>query len=260
MMSDEIKTDITGYGLVFKSVLKRNDVDAEAKALYAYLSSYAGLDTKAFPGVSLICHDLNISEKRFQKYRKQLENAGVITINRKRTDNGFSKNIYTINHKSVPSHFVPVENLPVENLPVGNDVTKNNSIKNNSIKNNSIKNNSIKNNSIKNNNFKNNSATNVASELETQLTREFEYWYNLYDKKKDRKSALTKYKSARKKHSYEVIVKGTKEYLKTITDKQYQKYPKTFLHNESYLDDYSNDIKKDNDINPSNEVMFEELL
>lgn len=244
-MSDEIKTDITGYGLVFKSVLKRNDVDAEAKALYAYLSSYAGSDTKAFPGVSLICHDLNISEKRFQKYRKQLENAGVITINRKRTDNGFSKNIYTINHKSVPSHFVPVENLPVRKLPVGNDVTKNNSIKNNS---------------IKNNNFKNNSATNVASELEIQLTREFEYWYNLYDKKKDRKSALTKYKSARKKHSYEVIVKGTKEYLKTITDKQYQKYPKTFLHNESYLDDYSNDIKKDNDINPSNEVMFEELL
>ncbi|UXU77318.1 helix-turn-helix domain-containing protein [Mammaliicoccus sciuri] len=245
MMSDEIKTDITGYGLVFKSVLKRNDVDAEAKALYAYLSSYAGSDTKAFPGVSLICHDLNISEKRFQKYRKQLEDAGVITINRKRTDNGFSKNIYTINHKSVSSHFVPVENLPVRKLPVGNDVTKNNSIKNNSIKNNSSK---------------NNSATNVASELETQLTREFEDWYNLYDKKKDRKSALTKFKSARKKHSYEVIVKGTKEYLKTITDKQYQKYPKTFLHNESYLDDYSNDIKKDNDIKPSNEVMFEELL
>lgn len=244
-MSDEIKTDITGYGLVFKSVLKRNDVDAEAKALYAYLSSYAGSDTKAFPGVSLICHDLNISEKRFQKYRKQLEDAGVITINRKRTDNGFSKNIYTINHKSVSSHFVPVENLPVRKLPVGNDVTKNNSIKNNSIKNNSSK---------------NNSATNVASELETQLTREFEDWYNLYDKKKDRKSALTKFKSARKKHSYEVIVKGTKEYLKTITDKQYQKYPKTFLHNESYLDDYSNDIKKDNDIKPSNEVMFEELL
>ncbi|RIN80208.1 helix-turn-helix domain-containing protein [Mammaliicoccus sciuri] len=244
-MSDEIQTDITGYGLVFKSVLKRNDVDAEAKALYAYLSSYAGSDTKAFPGVSLICHDLNISEKRFQKYRKQLEDAGVITINRKRTDNGFSKNIYTINHKSVSSHFVPVENLPVRKLPVGNDVTKNNSIKNNSIKNNSSK---------------NNSATNVASELETQLTREFEDWYNLYDKKKDRKSALTKFKSARKKHSYEVIVKGTKEYLKTITDKQYQKYPKTFLHNESYLDDYSNDVKKDNDIKPSNEVMFKELL
>ena len=226
-MSDEVRTDITGYGLVFKSVLKRNDIDAEAKALYSYLSSYAGSDTKAFPGVSLICHDLNFSEKRFQKYRKQLEDAGVITIERKRTNNGFSKNIYTINHKTVSSHFVPVQKLPVGKLPVGNDVTKNNSIKNNSIKNNSIK----------------NSATKVASELENQLTKEFENWYNLYDKKKDRKAAFTKFKSARKKHSYEEIVKGTKEYLKTITDKQYQKYPKTFLNNESYLDDYSNDIK-----------------
>lgn len=244
-MSDEIKTDITGYGLVFKNVLKRNDIDIEAKALYAYLSSYAGSDTKAFPGVSLICHDLNISEKRFQKYRKQLESIGVITIERKRTGNGFSKNIYTINHNSVSGRFVPVRNLPVRKLPVGNDVTKNNSIKNNS---------------IKNNNSKNNSATNVASELENQLTREFEDWYNLYNKKKDRKAAFTKFKTARKKHSYEEIVKGTKEYLKTITDKQYQKHPKTFLHNESYLDDYSDDIKKSNATKPSDEVMFEELL
>ena len=244
-MSDEVRTDITGYGLVFKSVLKRNDIDAEAKALYSYLSSYAGSDTKAFPGVSLICHDLNFSEKRFQKYRKQLEDAGVITIERKRTNNGFSKNIYTINHKTVSSHFVPVQKLPVGKLPVGNDVTKNNSIKNNSIKNNNIK----------------NSATKVASELENQLTKEFENWYNLYDKKKDRKAAFTKFKSARKKHSYEEIVKGTKEYLKTITNKQYQKYPKTFLNNESYLDDYSNDIKTDKgNVTNEDDVVFEELL
>ena len=107
-------------------------------------------------------------------------------------------------------------------------------------KSNTTKNDITKNNITKNDN---NSATNVASELENQLTKEFENWYNLYDKKKDRKAAFTKFKSARKKHSYEEIVKGTKEYLKTITDKQYQKYPKTFLNNESYLDDYSNDIK-----------------
>ena len=244
-MSEKIKSDITGYGLVFKSILKRNDIDIEAKSLYAYLSSYAGSDTKAFPGVSLICHDLNISEKRFQKYRKQLEVAGVITIERKRTTNGFSKNVYTINHKS-SGHSVPVGNLPERNLPERNLPNKNNSSKNNS---------------FKNNNSINNSATTVASELENQLTKEFEDWYNLYDKKKDRKAAFTKFKSARKKHSYEEIVKGTKEYLKTITDKQYQKYPKTFLNNESYLDDYSNDIKTDKgNVTNEDDVVFEELL
>ena len=142
-MSEEIKSDITGYGLVFKSILKRNDIDIEAKSLYAYLSSYAGSDTKAFPGVSLICHDLNISEKRFQKYRKQLEVAGVITIERKRTANGFSKNVYTINHKS-SGHSVPVENLPERNLPERNLPERNLPNKNNSSKNNSSKNNSGK--------------------------------------------------------------------------------------------------------------------
>lgn len=107
----------------------------------------------------------------------------------------------------------------------------------------------------------NNSANKFASESKTQLTKEFEDWYNLYNKKKDRKAAFTKFKSARKKHSYEEIVKGTKEYLKTITDKHYQKYPKTFLHNESYLDDYSSDIKNDKgDITNKDDVVFNEVL
>lgn len=37
---------------------------------------------------------------------------------------------------------------------------------------------------------------------------------------------------------------GTQAYLKTITNKQYQKYPKTFLSQESFLNDYSEKIDK----------------
>lgn len=135
-MANKLKSNLTGYGLVFKNVMKDTNVDIEAKALYSYLSSYAGSNETAFPSVSLICHELKISEKRFQKYRKQLEDNGYLLVDRERTDNGFSKNIYTINHNSVSSHFVPVQNLPERNLPVENVGTKNNSIKNNSIKNN----------------------------------------------------------------------------------------------------------------------------
>ena len=36
---------------------------------------------------------------------------------------------------------------------------------------------------------------------------------------------------------------GTREYLKTITNKQYQKHPKTFLGNESYLNDYKQELQ-----------------
>ena len=46
-----------------------------------------------------------------------------------------------------------------------------------------------------------------------------------------------------KKHDFETIMNGTREYLKTITNKQYQKYPKTFLSQESYLNDFSEELQ-----------------
>ncbi len=54
----------------------------------------------------------------------------------------------------------------------------------------------------------------------------------------DKKKAFSLFKSALKKHDFETIMKGTKKYLNTISNKQYQKYPKTFLSQESYLNDY----------------------
>src|SRR5699024_8149171 len=85
----------------------------------------------------------------------------------------------------------------------------------------------------------------------TKVTQEqFDQWWNLYDKKLDKKKAFSLFKSALKKHEFETIMNGTKNYLKTINDKQYQKYPKTFLSQESYMNDYqeetSNFNKKEN--------------
>ena len=82
----------------------------------------------------------------------------------------------------------------------------------------------------------NNSATDVTQE-------QFEEWWNLYNKKKDKKKANSLFKSTLKKYDYETIMKGTEEYLKTIKDKQYQKYPKTFLSQESFLNDYGDEVK-----------------
>ncbi|WP_338499888.1 replication protein [Staphylococcus capitis] len=76
----------------------------------------------------------------------------------------------------------------------------------------------------------------------TDVTREqFEEWWQLYDKKLDKKKAASLFKSALKKHDFETIMNGTREYLKTITNKQYQKYPKTFLGQESYLNDFTHE-------------------
>lgn len=78
----------------------------------------------------------------------------------------------------------------------------------------------------------------------TEVTRErFEEWWKLYDKKLDKKKAFSLFKSALKEHSYETIMNGTREYLKTITNKKYQKYPKTFLSQESYMNDFTEETQ-----------------
>lgn len=135
-MSDRL-IDITGgYGSVYKKVMKDTELSIEAKAIYAYLTSYAGGKDTAFPSVSLICHELNISKNRFYNHRKELVEKEIISVNRERTDNGFSKNIYTINHHFVRLNFVDIQNVDIQNVDIQNKDTKNNSTKNNSIKNN----------------------------------------------------------------------------------------------------------------------------
>jgi hypothetical protein len=221
-MSDRL-IDITGgYGSVYKKVMKDTELSIEAKAIYAYLTSYAGGKDTAFPSVSLICHELNISKNRFYNHRKELVEKEIISVKRERTDNGFSKNIYTINHHFVRLNFVDIQNVDIQNVDIQNKDTKNNSTKNNNIKNNNNKNNT--------------SATDVTRER-------FEEWWKLYDKKLDKKKAFSLFKSALKEHSYETIMNGTREYLKTITNKQYQKYPKTFLSQESYLNDFTEETQ-----------------
>lgn len=93
---------------------------------------------------------------------------------------------------------------------------------------------------ITSNNTINNNTTSINNNSATDVTREqFEEWWKLYDKKLDKKKAASLFKSALKKHDFETIMNGTREYLKTITNKQYQKYPKTFLGQESYLNDFT---------------------
>lgn len=85
-----------GYGIVPKLVMRDTDIDAEAKAIYAYLCSFAGNKDTAFPSVSLMCHDLGFSERRFYKYRKQLIEKEYISITKERDGNKWKHNIYHI--------------------------------------------------------------------------------------------------------------------------------------------------------------------
>lgn len=221
-MSDKVKTSITGYGLVFKRVMKDRNISIEAKALYSYLSAYAGADESAFPSVDLIKHELGIGKHRFLRAKNELIDNGYLMVDRKQTKNIYGSNLYTLFHSPRQVDGRPVDDRPAYDRPVDSQPTTNNSITNNSITSNSK--------------TINNSATDVTRER-------FEEWWKLYDKKRDKKISFKKFEKCLKQHSFEEIMKGTRMYLKTIKNKQYQKDPKTFLHNESYMNDYSEELQ-----------------
>ena len=146
-MSDRLIDVTGGYGTIYKQVMKEPKLSIEAKAIYCYLSSYAGGKDIAFPSVSLICHELNISKNRFYKHRNELVDKQIISVKRERTENGFSKNIYTINHHFVCRSFEDIQNVDIQNVDIRNVDIQNKDTKNNSIKKNNNKNNSEKKNS-----------------------------------------------------------------------------------------------------------------
>ena len=145
-----------GYGIIPKTVMLDCELSIEAKAIYAFLSSYSGSGHSSFPSVGTIIKYLNISKERYYKHRKTLIDRGYIVIEKCKNDNNaFKKNIYHLvqepskqvelnkknNKKPCPS-FKDTENPYTEN-PYTENLTTN--INNNNINNN---NNNIDNNSV----------------------------------------------------------------------------------------------------------------
>ncbi|MDT2824847.1 helix-turn-helix domain-containing protein [Vagococcus lutrae] len=139
-----------GYGLISKRLMRDKSLSIESKAIYSYLASFSGAGMTSFPSRELMCSELNISINRFTKYRKELVESGYVTITRERTDKGFSKNIYILNHeptkvkKSLCTQNVDIQNVDIRNVDIQNEDTISNSFISNSLNNNSTKKESVK--------------------------------------------------------------------------------------------------------------------
>ena len=87
-----------GYGTIPKLVMKDRRLTPQAKAIYAYFCSYAGCGSTAFPKVSQIMYDLNISNKTYYKHFDLLTEFGYITVIKiKKEGNKYDNNIYKLN-------------------------------------------------------------------------------------------------------------------------------------------------------------------
>lgn len=123
-----------GYGIVPKKPMRDKRLSPEAKAIYAYICSFAGAGNSAFPGADLMMAELQMSEKRFYKHRKLLIEYGYIEIVKNRRENRRDNNTYLI---SQHGSFERVQNESVHFESVQNEGPIINSININSFNNNS---------------------------------------------------------------------------------------------------------------------------
>lgn len=68
------------YGVIDRSIMSDRNLTVEAKAIYAYYSSFTGNGPTASIEKNKACEDLCISEERYEKHLKILTDAGYIEL------------------------------------------------------------------------------------------------------------------------------------------------------------------------------------
>jgi hypothetical protein len=85
-----------------------------------------------------------------------------------------------------------------------------------------------------------NTNKNVKNVKEKTYTSQFEEWWGLYPRKKEKKKAFSAFKKAIAKNPFELLVDGLKGYIAEIekknTPEEYIKHASSFLNGESFKD------------------------
>ena len=267
-----------GYGFSPQLVMRDTRLTVEAKAIYAYMSSFAGSGLSAFPTIELQLHELGIGAKRYYKHRKLLEDLGYITIKQTRIKkDGKSindKNVYTLeqfpvekNLVSKQSHFEHsqndhpdknrlkanffehCQNEQSQNEQSQNEQSQNEQSQNEQSQNDQGKSNNIKSNNIKSNNIKNNIIKTSSSKEDDEVKKLLDICklQNVKLNKKDILSLLLVY-------SFDKIAKGIITIASTNSSiKNYKGYLVSVLNDMEKIKkvdiNINNEYKKKSDVN-----------
>lgn len=97
-----------GYGYLPKSVMLDHTLSRNARVLYAYLASFAGMRGKAHPSIELIRSELGMSLDTLYSCRNELKEHGLMTITKSKADKTqkYFNNVYTLteNQRILGSH------------------------------------------------------------------------------------------------------------------------------------------------------------
>lgn len=110
-----------GYGMVYQDIMRNKNLSAEAKAIYAYLSSIAGMGQSCYPSVEIMQKELCMSKNRLMRHMGQLIAFGVVEKARERNGNIYGRNVYRITHEVEVANdlkciFEAVENKAIEKV------------------------------------------------------------------------------------------------------------------------------------------------
>ena len=83
---------------MFQKIMRNKNLSPEAKAIYAYLCSFAGSGKTCHPSVDTMLQELGMSKGRLSKYMKELIACGVVERTRSINKNLLSGNVYRITH------------------------------------------------------------------------------------------------------------------------------------------------------------------
>ncbi|HAR6200866.1 TPA: helix-turn-helix domain-containing protein [Staphylococcus pseudintermedius] len=208
------------YSIITANVRYDNCLTDSEKLLFAEITSLSNKYGYCTASNGYFAKLYEVTKVTVSRRIANLKECGYLQVEIIREGNEIKqRKIYPLTQMIIPIN--TNDNTPINNsvnTPIITNVKENNTSNNIT--------------SINTTSINNNSATDVT-------LAHFEEWWTLYDKKLDKKKAFSLFKSALKKHGFETIMNGTREYLKTITNKQYQKYPRTFLSQESYLNDFT---------------------
>lgn len=227
------------YSIITANVRYDNRLTDSEKLLFAEITSLSNKYGYCTASNGYFAKLYDVVKETISRRISKLAKFGYLHIEIIREGNEVKqRKMYPLTQSSVPIDAkinTPIDNSV--NTPIDANVKENNTSNNNT--------------RLNITSINNNSATDVTQER-------FNEWWDLYNKKIDKKKAYSLFKSTLKKYDFETVMNGTREYLKTITDKQYQKYPKTFLGQESFLNNYEDEIKHTNKSSGGN--VLDELL
>lgn len=85
-----------GYGMLPRLLVMDTRLSYQAKVIYAYLASFTGAGTVAFPKTSLIQYHLGISRSTYQRHMHQLIETNYISVVQRHVNGLLAANNYTL--------------------------------------------------------------------------------------------------------------------------------------------------------------------